>query len=159
VTGRLVAVWRYPVKSMLGEELSETEVTDLGWGSFCAEYRRLQMFSLGRRITMQEVMPMATPEEIRRELESMQPDELEKVKHEFICPTMSINDLAMLPINRPELEAKLCHILGLPTEVDRVAAATFEAARYQKWSFYLSAVAIIIAVASLVVAIIAIAKQ
>jgi uncharacterized protein len=30
VTGRVAAIWRYPVKSMLGEELSATEVTDLG---------------------------------------------------------------------------------------------------------------------------------
>jgi uncharacterized protein YcbX len=30
VTGRVAAIWRYPVKSMLGEELSATEVTDQG---------------------------------------------------------------------------------------------------------------------------------
>src|SRR3954462_11151605 len=29
-TGRVVAIWRYPVKSMLGEELEATEVTGRG---------------------------------------------------------------------------------------------------------------------------------
>ena len=29
-TGRIVAIWRYPVKSMLGEELNAVEVTDRG---------------------------------------------------------------------------------------------------------------------------------
>jgi hypothetical protein len=28
--GRVVAIWRYPVKSMMGEELSATEVTQHG---------------------------------------------------------------------------------------------------------------------------------
>src|SRR5947208_842229 len=30
VAGRVVAVWRYPVKSMMGEELNATEVTEHG---------------------------------------------------------------------------------------------------------------------------------
>ena len=30
VTGRVVAIWRYPVKSMMGEELNATEVTERG---------------------------------------------------------------------------------------------------------------------------------
>jgi uncharacterized protein len=30
VTGRVVAIWRYPVKSMIGEELNATEVTERG---------------------------------------------------------------------------------------------------------------------------------
>lgn len=30
VSGRVVAIWRYPVKSMLGEELNATEVTERG---------------------------------------------------------------------------------------------------------------------------------
>src|SRR3954451_9123642 len=29
-TGRVVAIWRYPVKSMIGEELDATEVTERG---------------------------------------------------------------------------------------------------------------------------------
>src|SRR5215510_2849379 len=30
VAGRVVAIWRYPVKSMMGEELNATEVTERG---------------------------------------------------------------------------------------------------------------------------------
>jgi uncharacterized protein len=28
--GRVVALWRYPVKSMMGEEVNATEITDRG---------------------------------------------------------------------------------------------------------------------------------
>jgi hypothetical protein len=94
---------------------------------------------------------MATAAEIRQGIESLPPDEQSRIFNQYgasvdaILVTMSAN---------PNWEAMLCYRLELPTETERVAKATFDAAWYAKAAFVATLAvgipALIIAVISLI---------
>ena len=95
---------------------------------------------------------MATPAEIRAKIESLPREEQQKVFSQYggsidaILITMSAN------LN---WESMLCYHLGLPTEAERVAKATYAAAWYAKAAFV---AALAIGIPSLILSLVALLK-
>ena len=76
---------------------------------------------------------MATPAEIQQKIESLPPDEQRKFLDRFQRSSLEafFDGLA----TNLYWESMACHWLGLPTEAERVAKATFDAAWYAKAAF------------------------
>jgi transcription initiation factor TFIIIB Brf1 subunit/transcription initiation factor TFIIB len=91
---------------------------------------------------------MATPDEIRKKIESLPLDEQSRFFGQYGATVDSI--LIAMSAN-PNWEAMLCYDLKLPTEAEKVAQATIQQAKDQRWSVRLSWIAIAIAVISLLV--------
>jgi hypothetical protein len=96
---------------------------------------------------------VATYSEIREKIESLPSDEKSKFFSEYggtvdsILKTMSAN------LN---WESIICYRLGLPTEAERVAKATYSAASYAKAAFITS---LVVGIPSLIIAVIALLKS
>jgi hypothetical protein len=95
---------------------------------------------------------MATAAEIRQKIENLSPDERDKIFNQFGGSTDAI--LVTMSAN-PNWEGMLCYRLGLPTEAERVARATFSASWYAKAAFVAT---LAVGIPSLAIAVIALLK-
>lgn len=71
---------------------------------------------------------MATPKEIRERLESLTPDAFTAFKKAYGGEGFTPERYAREAATRPELEYRICSLLGLPTEQERSNQAQGEAA-------------------------------
>ena len=109
---------------------------------------------------------MATPEEVREKLEAMSPEEFARFNKSFGSDTMTPEDWAQAMLTNPPIENRICYFLAIPTEEEKVAKATVDAAESSRisataarHSVITAWVGICIAVVSLIISLIAIFKN
>ena len=92
-----------------------------------------------------------TAHEFEARLAAMEPAAKEQMKRQLGCGGSTDEQCLQMFIPSPEWQAKFCHALREPTQADKVAGATFTAARY-------AVLACVIGVVSLAVSVIALMK-
>lgn len=76
-----------------------------------------------------------TGDDLKARLKAMRPPEKEEFKFGLGFGNTPDDDFVLLFVANPDLQAKVCYRLGIPSQGDRVAKATFEAAWYAKAAF------------------------
>lgn len=92
-----------------------------------------------------------TREELRVALDALSDDEFEQLVREFGGGHSGRKSVVRAFVDNPNLERRLCQLLGLPTEAEKSVQAAVDAAAAAKRSAVCSAVSAVIALASLAV--------
>jgi hypothetical protein len=95
---------------------------------------------------------MATVAEIRQKIESLPADRRSEIFNKYGA---SVDSILVTMSANPNWEGMLCYDLGLPTEAERVARATFDASWYAKAAF---SATLAVGIPSLIIAVIPLLK-
>lgn len=96
-----------------------------------------------------------TVDELKARMDAMTPEEKEDFKAKIGHAGSPDEVVVQSFVAYPDIHAKVCYQLGVPSQPDKVAAATFEAAWYAKAAFVAT---VVIGIPSLIVAVIALLK-
>jgi len=102
-----------------------------------------------------------TSEEYRERLRELNDEEFQKFNNDFGGGEKTIEERVREFANNPEHERRICYLLGLKTEAEKLTVAALKSANAAeqsaasaKWSLIWSAIASIAAIAAVVVSII-----
>jgi len=95
-----------------------------------------------------------TPDEYRKALEKLSPEEFKAFNEDFGGGQKTIEERVTEFVENPQYERRICQLLGLKTEEEKLIEASIESANANKSISKKNVISIIIAIASLVVTII-----